>query len=58
MISLIVEMNFNKNIAIIDYFIKFLTNFATDSESEEAEVASQNQLLLMLDFCPLKRYIN
>ena len=33
-------MNFNKNIAIIDYFIKFLTKFATDSVSEEAEAAS------------------
>ena len=50
MISLIVEMNFNKNIAIIDYFIKFLTKFATDSVSEEAEAVSQNQHLLMVDF--------
>ena len=55
MISLIVEMNFNKNIAIIDYFIKFLTKFATDSVSEEAEAVSQNQHLLMVDFCPPKR---
>ena len=55
MISLIVEMNFNKNIAIIDYFIKFLTKFTTDSVSEEAEAASQNKLLLMVDFCPPKR---
>ena len=55
MISLIVEMNFNKNTAIIDYFIKFLTKFATDSVSEEAEAALQNQHLLMVDFCPPKR---
>ena len=55
MILLVVEMNFNKNIAIIDYFIKFLTKFATDSVSGEAEAASQNQLLLMVDFCPPKR---
>ena len=48
-------MNFNKNIAIIDYFIKFLTKFATDSVSEEAEAASQNQHLLMVDFCPPKK---
>ena len=55
MISLIVEMDFNKNIAIIDYFIKFLTKFATDSVSEKAEAVSQNQHLLMADFCPPKR---
>ena len=36
-------MNFNKNIAIIDYFINILTIFAVDSTNEEAEAASQSQ---------------
>lgn len=39
-------------------YIEILVNFAVDSASEEADAASQNQLLLMVDFCPLKRYIN
>ena len=40
------------------YYIEILVNFALDSDEEEAEAASQNQHLLMVDFCPLKRYIN
>ena len=39
-------------------YIEILVNFAGDSAREEAEAASQNQLLLMVDFCPPKRYIN
>ena len=43
---------------LIAHHIEILVNFAIDSDEEEADVASQNQLLLMVDFCPLKRYIN
>ena len=44
--------------AKITHHIEILVNFAIDSDEEEADAASQNQLLLMVDFCPLKRYIN
>ena len=50
-------MNFNKNTAIIDYFIKFSTKFATDSVSEEAEAALQNQHLLMVDFLSAEKVL-
>ena len=43
---------------LIAHHIEILVNFAIDSDEEEADAASQNQLLLMVDFCPLKRYIN
>ena len=48
----------DKKIFEIAYHIEILVNFAVDSDEEEAEAASQSQHLLMVDFCPLNRYIN